>query len=496
MLKGKPHFDKHHRIAVIGAGPAGIHMASLLKKNGYCNVTVLEKSARIGGKSYTQFVNGVPYELGTCFMHNGYRRIKDLLRSYGLRREITPGSPAIYLEENLDSLKSISLSEYLANVLRQNWKDKHPKWHWAPKGIIKLELLKAIWNYCRLYRKLFGTTKLSYAIPLHMTSQLREQIDMTFLEFLKLNQLEALIGLLQILQTAQGYGRIETIPAYYGLCWMTPEFLSGIVRQIVGFPQVIRMVPDGFETLWRTIALKDELSVELKTKIHSIKRQIGNKILIDLTNSAGIRKIEAYDFLILTINLRQALQMLENATEIEKRLFSALKSFTLTCTLYESEPIPGYSNAGFDLARAYFPDALASDRDNEWYADRNDRSVFAKFYNLEQHFDRQVRLAFQFSEQELLDQDLEENGFAQDIKARDQLKASWVKAGLKDPVMISQFSWPYFTHFPGWAIREGYTNELFESQGHGQTWYAGASACFESVNHVVNYNHALMDTYL
>ena len=43
------HFTKDQKIAAIGAGPAGIHMASQLKKRGYTNVTILEKSGMIGG---------------------------------------------------------------------------------------------------------------------------------------------------------------------------------------------------------------------------------------------------------------------------------------------------------------------------------------------------------------------------------------------------------------------------------------------------------------
>ncbi len=36
---------------MVGAGPSGINMAYKLKKNGYNNVVVYEKSNRVGGKS-------------------------------------------------------------------------------------------------------------------------------------------------------------------------------------------------------------------------------------------------------------------------------------------------------------------------------------------------------------------------------------------------------------------------------------------------------------
>ena len=43
--------SKNARIGIVGAGAAGVHMAYLLKKDGYTDVTILEKSRRIGGKA-------------------------------------------------------------------------------------------------------------------------------------------------------------------------------------------------------------------------------------------------------------------------------------------------------------------------------------------------------------------------------------------------------------------------------------------------------------
>ena len=56
--------SKNDRIAVIGAGPSGLHMASLLKLQGYQNVILLEKSGRIGGKVLTVKEDGHVYQMG------------------------------------------------------------------------------------------------------------------------------------------------------------------------------------------------------------------------------------------------------------------------------------------------------------------------------------------------------------------------------------------------------------------------------------------------
>ena len=46
-------WDKNAKIVVVGAGAAGINMSVRLKENGYTNVTILEKTNRVGGKSFT-----------------------------------------------------------------------------------------------------------------------------------------------------------------------------------------------------------------------------------------------------------------------------------------------------------------------------------------------------------------------------------------------------------------------------------------------------------
>mmetsp|Transcript_64439 Transcript_64439/g.170677 ORF Transcript_64439/g.170677 Transcript_64439/m.170677 type:complete len:119 (+) Transcript_64439:450-806(+) len=40
-------------IVIIGAGPAGLHMAFQLKKRGYTKITMQEKESRFGGKTVT-----------------------------------------------------------------------------------------------------------------------------------------------------------------------------------------------------------------------------------------------------------------------------------------------------------------------------------------------------------------------------------------------------------------------------------------------------------
>ena len=43
-----PELEDH--VCIVGAGPAGLHMALSLKDKGYTDVTIFEKTDRVGGK--------------------------------------------------------------------------------------------------------------------------------------------------------------------------------------------------------------------------------------------------------------------------------------------------------------------------------------------------------------------------------------------------------------------------------------------------------------
>lgn len=82
--------DKNAKIAVVGAGPAGILFASQhLKKQGYNNFKLFEKSDRYGGKTMTHYRTApddptirVPCELGTCYLSLGYEPMFPLFEEY------------------------------------------------------------------------------------------------------------------------------------------------------------------------------------------------------------------------------------------------------------------------------------------------------------------------------------------------------------------------------------------------------------------------------
>ena len=64
--------SKSARIGVVGAGPGGTHMAWLLKRAGYKDVTILEKTDRVGGKSEVYNYRGVAQFVSTILVQPAY----------------------------------------------------------------------------------------------------------------------------------------------------------------------------------------------------------------------------------------------------------------------------------------------------------------------------------------------------------------------------------------------------------------------------------------
>ena len=74
----------HDKVCIVGAGPAGVHMALSLKKRGYSNVTIYEKTNRVGGKSFDIKYRGVAQPQGTIFAEpNYFDNLIPLAQEYG-----------------------------------------------------------------------------------------------------------------------------------------------------------------------------------------------------------------------------------------------------------------------------------------------------------------------------------------------------------------------------------------------------------------------------
>lgn len=531
------------RIAIIGAGPAGIHMASKLKKLGYANVSIYEKTDRIGGKSFTLYRDGdgnpctqqpqadgtvdtqncLPVEMGACFLHSEYNHVRWLLKEYGLTAALAPEGRAIYTASGgpLDTFPF-----FLAELIK-----RIDGFALVPELRAVWNLLKAMKRYNNRVHELFGTR--DFEMPSRLSATALEQLDMTFAEFLERNSLGDLLPFVTIAMTAQGYGRASGIPAYYGLLWMKPTVLNGFLQSAVhsvlngaseslvkevaallvggrtgAAVDFLTMLPEGYQAIWTTMAATDGLDVRLGVDVKSIDRQLdAPDAPVKIYFAQGGQDLqEEADFLINTAPHALANSYMPDLTESEKTIFDDLSYTVLVANLYKSDPIPGYNAEGVPAPIMYDISVLGSESaDGLWAVDRDDYQIFsgAPSRNGERvggQFFADPCAADDGPDDVLCNPDRFPNsdGFAtSDLAPMVEvgLNSSIESRGGANVRIEKQFPWPFFWRFSQEGIQKGYPWDLLEMQGKSKTFWVGASAVFESIHDVVHYNLQILDAH-
>ena len=135
------------KIAVVGAGPGGIHMALLLKEKGFTNVQVLEKTDRIGGKSRSIEHRGTVHEMGTVYLSKDYQMIKELSEKY-VPGDIMPFPSASVWLDNMTA--PIDFNRYVGGFLMKTMGLRDPK-------LIMMEIMKSLTKYQVIHKQIFGS---------------------------------------------------------------------------------------------------------------------------------------------------------------------------------------------------------------------------------------------------------------------------------------------------------------------------------------------------
>jgi hypothetical protein len=428
-------------------------------------------------------VDEIPYEMGTCFLTTQYKEVLKLVEEYSSLDMIKPpngtkGDKNVFTKEGqtvpyklghlvVGNLKKDDLPECLRSLLG----DKYNM-----RGVVN-----AITNYMIAHKKIFGDYK--YGLPPRPTEETSRLLNMTYMQFLKENNCIALTPLVRLVMTGQGYG-LDTVPALYGLWWITPALLEDSIREKAGGPTVVNVLQSGFQNLWKTIADREELNVLYEVQIEKVNRHLNEpdqKITIEAKGPSGQDLHYECDFLIEACPLPFALKFMEDATDTEKELFSAIESYSVLTTLTEG---PKYAPESEPNGITYHYQRLTPEDEGRMYAECNTHNVYLKpdgekrwaiRYQMESKFVPEK--SEQYRQQ--LWKDLELHG-------EDQTTTKVHDHNL----------WYYFPHFSQESINKLYPWKLLEAQGKNRTWYIGSSACFESVEDVVSYNVLLRDLFL
>lgn len=218
----------------------------------------------------------------------------------------------------------------------------------CPTPNSKVELMLAKSKYNRIHQKYFG--EYYFSMPPPLPTEILRELDVSFMTFLVNNGLEVLVPILAYGQTCQGYGSIEKTPAFWAMCWITPDLLDGyfsiranyentclsrnkkLTKKYPWYPKKTMLV-NGWSKLWREIKRQDKLTVlngvEV-TKLHRPCNDVSragesrNKIIASVSFNDGEDVIYA-DFLIVAapIHLISGVMTL---TEEEKNIYGAYEN--------------------------------------------------------------------------------------------------------------------------------------------------------------------------
>ncbi len=461
---------KEDRIVIVGAGPAGIHMAYLLKEKGYKNVKILEKTDRIGGKSFTVMKQGFPQELGTCYTIAGkYGELRRVMKDSPSFEEVGIDSDARAFYSTPNSNSTLTIDEWFLSAIQSQF-----PYNYLPSSVAKGKLLIDLIKYRNLYNSIFGGYRPS--VPLQPTQKNARKIDKTFKTFLEENNLGSLLPILSLSNTLQGYGYIDQVPAFYGLWWNSPALINGFIANGINNNKATSsLLKHGFQKVSEDLIAKSGLNVLTGYTIKSIKRKKAIKI-------KGCLKGQDYnlnaDFIVLAANLKDSLGYLSDATAREKEIFGSLESTNIVTTLFSCAFQPGLRPI-----QDYTCNISSSSQGDMTCHRCNSRLLV----NNEEP-PREYRVVLQYCPKTLDPND----DYKKELLER--LENNLITAGAKEISIEKdqQHMWAYFSRFNQEGINKGYPWEILKMQGTKNTWYAGASACFESLHDVYEYNRFLV----
>ena len=424
------------KVAIIGAGAAGLTSAWIMKKNGYHNVTVFEKQDVVGGKCDTKKDGEFAIDVGAHEMLAGYTDVMAIADEMGVPSH---GQQKVLVYDR-GPKEFYSIMEASTNA-----------------GYSKLQIgwasIRFTWMLLTRYRKFAkpGTGLMDAPTELHQPvgAWLREM------------RLEALHEIVLFIMSVQCYGRSDQIAAAYFVKFQGFKNWTSNVLHSVGLVQRWpRVFTNGFQDLWQRVA--DRLDdVRLSSNITSIERKLKpNSEVTGIEISCDGKAPEMFDRLILACphDLGTLQGMGLDLDEQEKSLFSKIEFNTIVATSVHVEGIPEGVVGTIPL-----PGML-------------DYTGYIKVYK-----DCDVVIFFAVSP--------DPNPDLEDVYQRivDGVAALPKTMGIPPRVtgLFYQKSWTYFPHPNLTDMADGYFDKLNALQGHRQTFYTGSLLEMETVGNTV-----------
>lgn len=421
------------RIAVIGAGAAGLTAAYTLKKLGYTQVTVYECNADVGGKVQTVVYEGRPYELGAVWYGKPYRTIRAFMDKYGVRGT-GDDIPVI-----IDGGVSYTQAAYA--------KAKYGTVRFA-RSVLKF-LSMADTRYASIWAPGFAHVDPDLHLSCDAFARLYDHSHR--------GKIGPVVEVLRTFLVGCGYGYFQDIPVMYYLK-LAPWIVQRSARAaITGGPPLYR-VSHGWQELWRAVA-RDLEEVRVNTPVTSVVRYQTEAGQPRIRLTAGGRT-EVFDRLLITPNPDLAGRFMD-FTPVERALFAKVKYVRFAMTLMTGGGLP---------------------------------HCFLKDHSEPGAIGHVVAIGKTFADREVYSfyQQLSETMTTE--QAMSLLHADVQALGGHADTVLARAEWSYFPHVSTADASAGFYRDLEALQGEQATYYINSLAAFEDVEHVATYAQELVES--
>jgi hypothetical protein len=466
-----PKPGRDARIAVVGAGPAGLSAAWFLKANGFRNVTVLEKAGRIGGLCLSITENYQTYDIGANYVTMEYQETLKIARTVGAKLyfedpysvlNVPPDGGPTHFTDFLTTIRTDDATGKVVPILKY-------------MGMA----LKYLWLRLKCRRVIDPPTfaKVADEAP---------ELAVPFSRWLASHGLEPLSRLFEIPVTIMGYGHLNEIAAPYVLKYIGPRtfvpmlfFPLPVLRYLFPWPK--RFV-EGFGRMWERVSWG--LNVRLNADISSITRT-ADGVTIRFREDEQILDRErtfpsemAFDYLIMACPLSPAVtEKFLDLGATERDVLSRIK--TNTYTMFTAT-VNGL-NLPAPIAVVY-PQTATGTPWGVTQQYKSEGSFVTQFYLQlpgdgavappDEHFRETCRKA------------------CQDLVRQ--------MGGTMESEMVAWQTFdafPYFQHVTTEDFGAGWYARLEALQGTNRTCYVGGATNFELVEPIVRHSKHVVDTH-
>ncbi|KXN68128.1 FAD/NAD(P)-binding domain-containing protein, partial [Conidiobolus coronatus NRRL 28638] len=416
-------------VCIVGSGITGLSAAHKLKEKGY-SVKLFEKNNIVGGKLHAYRKDGIVWNMGPVLFSEFYTKTFELVKKFNIK---------------YDNHQYLDLAGYQPDTgitlpLPQ-----------IAKGLLARE---AWARYQKIRKNYTIETGLINANP---------ELFVSTSQWLKNNNLQALLPYALFFLTAEGYGHVDDTPAIYFV------HLLDLAKDIaVDF----KLIPDGFDQI--PFALAKDLDVTLNAKVSKIDRsEHGAKVTY--STESGLQTQECSSaILAFPPLLNQVSNIISDLSDEEKDILGQVKiiKYATIANYVSNMKYIGYA----PIIPPPFPPKL--DGGVPAAIVNHTRGAAVTYHWTRGEFDvgpTDEELALYQSQNDKITRKV--------FPAKDTQTNLYVKG------------WDYFPHVTTKSLQDGFYKKFHTIQGKSNIYYATPLLGLEVVEHSIRSGEYIADTF-